>query len=435
MRKIIVVLSLSACINAEAREFQPIGFESISMGGAGVASAQGSMAGYYNPALLTKSTYTTELALSAGVGLREYNLANNLDRLDKADFTGSLERVAANAPTFLNPSPPPNTEADKNNLTTSQTILSGMSGGKNGLSLMPSAAFGMQVKRFGVGVYGTSDATATAVIDGNRLALSVQNGSNYYDYNPATDTYSTTTQVSYEASSLEYAVKNKLTYVRLNGLTLLEVPISYGLPLDMPTGKLGLGASLKYMKGTTYNARIGVDTGSGNIDDQLNNVEKADSALGVDLGVLFTPAAFNRLTLGVVGKNLNSPRFETVIAGENFKLAPQFRAGLDVALNTQLNLALDLDLTSNKTFVTDLDTRYLGGGFNFHPASWFSLRLGAMKNLDSSDEGTVMTGGLGFGLKWFQLDIAAQVSNKKGYYDGEEVPRYARANIALVSRW
>ena len=116
-------------------------------------------------------------------------------------------------------------------------------------------------------------------------------------------------------------------------------------------------------------------------------------------------------------------------------MEPQFRAGLDVALNSQLNLAFDLDLTSNKTFITDLDTRYLGGGFNFHPASWFSMRLGAMQNLDSNNEGTVLTGGLGFGLKWFQLDIAAQVANKKGYFDGEEVPRYARANIALVSRW
>ena len=430
MRKIMVVLSLSACFNAQAREFQPIGFESIGMGGAGVANAQGSMAGYYNPALLTKSTYATELALSAGVGVREYNLANNLDRLDKADFTGSLLRVANNAPIPLS-----NTQADRDALTTSQTILSGMSGGKNGLSLMPSAAWGMQVKRFGAGVYGTSDATATAVVDGNHLALSVKSGSNYYSYNPATDTYGTTTQAAYEASSLEYAINNNLTYVRLNGLTLLEVPISYGFPLDMPAGKLGLGTSLKYMKGTTYNARIKVDTGSGNIGDQLNNIEKTDSAVGIDAGVLFTPAAFNQLTLGLVGKNLNSPSFETVVAGENYKVAPQFRAGLDVALNPKLNLAVDLDLTSNKTFITDLDTRYLGGGFNFHPASWFSLRLGAMQNLDSSNEGTVLTGGLGFGLKWFQVDIAAQVSNKKGYFDGEEVPRYARANIALVSRW
>ena len=435
MRKIIVVLSLSVCINAEAREFQPIGFESIGMGGAGVASAQGSMAGYYNPALLTKSTYATELVLSAGAGVREYNLADNLDRLNKVDFTGSLVRVANNAPTILNPSPPPNSQADRNALTTSQTILSGMSGGKNGLSLMPSAAFGMQVKRFGAGIYGTSDATATAVVDGNHLALSVKNGSQYYNYNPATDIYSTTTQASYEASSLEYAVNNKLTYVRLNGLTLLEVPLSYGLPLDMPAGKLGIGASLKYMKSTTYNARIKVDTGSGNIDDQLNNIENTDSALGVDLGVLFTPADFNNLTLGLVGKNLNSPSFETVVAGETYKVAPQFRAGLDVALNPQLNLALDLDLTSNKTFITDLDTRYLGGGFNYRPASWFSLRMGAMQNLESSNEGVVLTGGLGFGFKWFQVDVATQVSNKKGYLDGEEVPRYARANIALVSRW
>ncbi|MDL1970450.1 MAG: hypothetical protein LWW94_05675 [Candidatus Desulfofervidaceae bacterium] len=42
-----------------------------------------------------------------------------------------------------------------------------------------------------------------------------------------------------------------------------------------------------------------------------------------------------------------------------------------------------------------------------------SLQQNELRNIAESDEGLIFTGGLGFGLKWFQLDIAAQVSTKK----------------------
>lgn len=429
MRKIMALLFLGFCASAQAREFQPIGFESMSMGGAGVASAKGSMAGYYNPALLSRSTYTTEVGLSVGAGVREHKLAENLDQLNQLQFTDAISRVAANAPVAgSNP-------VDKDRLATSQTILSGMAGGKNGLALMPSAALGIQVKRVGIGIYGTSDATATAVVDPDRLAFILQNGSNYYSYDPVGDMYAVSDATTYANTSLEYAVNNGRTYVKLSGLAVAELPVSYGHPFELGLGKLGVGASLKYMNAMTYNASIKVDTASGDIGDQLDGKEKSSTAMGVDAGLLFTPAAFEKLTVGLVGKNLNSPSFETAVSGESYKVEPQVRAGLDLALFSKLNLAVDMDLTSNKTFITGMDSQYLGGGLNFHPASWFSLRAGAMQNLASSDEGTVLTAGLGFGLKWVQVDVAAQMSTSKGYLDGQEVPRYARANVSLVSRW
>lgn len=430
MRKIIAFLFLGFCASAQAREFQPIGYESISMGGAGVASAKGSMAGYYNPALLARSTYAAEVGVSVGVAAREHNLANNIDQLSQADFSDAVSRVAGNALT-----PGSNTQADRDALTTSQAILSNMAGGQNGLALMPSAALGIQVKRVGVGIYGTSDATASAVVDPNHLALSIANAGSYYSYDPVTNTYAPILQSVYDASSLEYALNNGLTYVKLSGLAVAELPVSYGHPIDLAVGKLGLGASLKYMNAKTYNASIKIDTASGDIGDQLDGKDKSSTAMGVDAGVLFTPTAFERLTVGLVGKNINSPSFETVVSGENYKVEPQYRAGLNMMLLSSLDLALDMDLTSNKTFIGGIDAQYLGGGLNFHPASWFSLRAGAMKNLASSEEGTVVTAGLGFGLKWLQIDAAAQMSTSKGYFDGQEVPRYARANVSLVSRW
>ena len=48
---LVVVAAILLATPILAVEFQPIGFESASMGGAGVASARGSYAPYYNPAL------------------------------------------------------------------------------------------------------------------------------------------------------------------------------------------------------------------------------------------------------------------------------------------------------------------------------------------------------------------------------------------------
>ena len=367
--------------------------------------------------------------ISAGAGWREHNLAEKADALNKAGFTDALVRVAQNAPLGSN------TAADRQSLITSQRILASMVGGKNGLSMMTDAAVGAQVRQVGIGVYGTTDGTATAIVDPDHLAFSVQSVGGYYAYDPVTDSYSAISQPVYEASSLEYAVNTRLTYVKISGLKIVEIPISYAYPVQLGAGSLSVGGSLKFMSGTTHNARIKVDTASANIDDQLGGSAKDSNAVSIDAGLLFIPNRMPNLTLGLVGKNLTSPSFDTVVAGESYKVKPQFRGGVNLAVSSNFDIALDYDLSRNETFIRDLDTQYIGGGFNFRPASWFSVRLGAMKNLASSEEGTVLTGGLGFGLKWFQLMMAVQMSNKKGQLDGEDIPRYARANISLVSSW
>ncbi len=58
-----------------------------------------------------------------------------------------------------------------------------------------------------------------------------------------------------------------------------------------------------------------------------------------------------------------------------------------------------------------------------------------MRNIQESDDGTIYTAGLGFGLKWIQLDITGQASDKKAEYEGDEIPRYLRVQVALVSKW
>ena len=54
MRKYLSMVAILSFSGLNAGEFQSLGGNSMGMGGAGVASASGSLAGYYNPALLTQ---------------------------------------------------------------------------------------------------------------------------------------------------------------------------------------------------------------------------------------------------------------------------------------------------------------------------------------------------------------------------------------------
>lgn len=430
-RSAVVAALVSAGMSAQATEFQSIGFESISMGGAGVANARGALAAYYNPALLAQRRFDTEMAFGAGAGYREYNLADNIDTLSDLDLSGALDRIAANATPLGTGG---NSAADRNAIASAQGILRGMGGGRNGASVMPQAQFGVQAGEYALGVFLSGEVAATAAIDPSRLNLIVAGtgalAGRYFEYDPGSDTYFETTAANYQANSLEYAIDSGLTHMRVQGLLVYELPLSYGLKLS---DNLGVGASLKYLRGTTYNSRLQIDTATGDVDSQIEGGEKTSSDFGFDLGVLYSPLP--NLRLGLVGKNLNGPKFETAVPSENFKLSPMARAGANVSLGESFDVALDIDLTKNNTFLDDIESRYVGGGFNWHPASWFSLRLGAMSNLAHDNEGIVYTAGLGFGLKWFQFDLAAQQASKESTYNGESIPRYGRVSAAIVSRW
>ncbi|WP_456485519.1 conjugal transfer protein TraF [Hydrogenimonas sp.] len=430
--------SFGLCVAAaavQAMSFQPLGFQSMGMGGAGVASASGSMAAYYNPALLAAHDYMTEVTLSAGVGVADYNLAENIDKLNDNDLTGTIKRIANNAP--ADGSNTANGDAER--MAESLDILQKMSGETSGLVLTPGGAFGIQMKNFAIGVYMTSEGTAEPVIDPDHLQLIVKkniSGTDYYGkYDPATDSYKTSDETAYVNGSLDYALKNGLTYLSLKGLSVGEVPFSYGHAFDTSAGTIGIGGSLKYMYGLTYDTHVSIDTSSGDLDDSFKDKDKSTSSFGVDLGAFYTPSALPELRIGIVGKNLNTPEFDTV-TGDTYKIDPMARMGIYYAgLDHWLDIALDVDLTSNETFLDDIDSQYIGGGVNVHPVDWFSFRLGAMQNMADSTLGTIVTAGLGLGIKQFQLDISAMMSTKSGYYDGDEIPRYARVNLALVSRW
>jgi len=436
MKKLIYLGLLTSSVLA--LEFQPLGYESIGMGGAGVANASGSVASYYNPALLAKRRYTVEISVGAGIGIREINLVDHIDKLaNDYDLTDTIDTISHNAPKSHS-----NTQETIDNINGALNEIYALSVG-NGLSIMPTAEVGFQIGNFGLAVYGLGEASARAVIDRQHLYLifkaDEKDGGGYYYYypgkdknDPNSDIYGATDYDSYKKYSLEYALDNNLTYIDLNGLAIAEVPVSYATKFDMNGFDLSVGASIKYIEGVTYKSIVSLGTDSNDLEDELDGGDKESSNYGLDLGILISNDNFN---LGLVGKYLNSPKFKTIDGYPDEEIKPMIRGGVNFSFGDMVDFAMDIDLTTNKTGIKGYDSQYIGGGINFRPASWFSLRMGAMRNMVADEEGTILTAGLGFGLKWIQFDIAAQASTETGTYDGNEIPRYMKVNAALISRW
>ena len=427
MKKTISIIATLAISTLSAGEFHSLGHYSTSMGGVGVASAKGSMAGYFNPALLTQSKTKVEVALGIGAAIRENNIGEQLNTLEELELTDTLDRIANNIGGA-------NTQADRDNIKEAKKVLESI-GTNNGVAIMPTAYLSTQINDYAVGIYGTGDISASAHIDRSRLELSIKgDDGRFYEYSPDTDTYSEITETRYNESSLESAIgENGTTYVSVKGLALLEVPVSYAKAFDLDQGELSVGGSLKFIKGSTFVKRMDIDSEE-DTDENLDDNKKDSSNIGLDLGVLFKPSKVKNLSVGLVARNINSPKFDTFDGG-SIKAEMQLRTGLLYDYNEQLELAMDLDLMSNKTFIPGYKSQQLGMGINYKPASWASLRAGLMQNLANSNEGLVYSAGFGIGVQQLSLDVAAQMASKSGSYDGEDVPKFAKVNVALVSRW
>lgn len=435
-----VVVALGAVSSLSGVEFKPVGFKAVGMGGAGVASTRGSLAGYYNPALLRFSDSSTEVSLGVGVRLREANLVDNADRLSKLDISQTLTNIGDKALVVGGAS-----NTDRNNLIEAQGILKKI-GSDNALQISATPVIATQITDgFAIGIYGNGDVGMELNLDTKYLEIILKEGASYYKYDPITNNYSASNEADYNSSSLEYGINNNKHSLSVNAYVLSEVPISYAKTFDTRGGAWSVGGSLKPMSMLSYSKteKLGVSTDKA--DDNSDDAQyetKYKSTFGLDLGVAYRPND-SQVTLGLVGKNLNSPKFKVDTTPSNnpqkdYKIEPLVRAGFSLPVwNNNLEFAFDADLTENETLITGEKSQLVGGGVEYHPSSWFSLRLGAMKDLASKkfDDGFVTTAGLGFGLKWLQFDVSAAMSSKSGQYDGEDIPRYAAVNFSLVSKW
>lgn len=460
---------------AAAIEFQPIG--TLGLGGAGVARPPAGTAPYWNPGALAfeaEEAYAARLGVGAGVTAHE-DLIDDLDRLSRLDV-GALENLTG---------APASDRALAADAVQLIALVRRIERDHGAISARATALFGHRISRVGIGVYGTTEAAILPSIDSTNILpelggapVDAADVSALGTATSSTAFFSASQRAAIEAALAGAGVANPTEVVntfdaelaasneagvttseatdalvafaaalgsggpldanasslRNRGIGLLEVPLAYGHPLSLgPFGTLGVGASVKLMRGRVYVSEVGIfGVDAEDALDELRDRYQDSTTWGVDAGVLWRTGPV--LSLGLVGKNLNSPSFRAP-QGPDVEAKPQVRAGLALGSSGFLTVVVDLDLTANETALEGWKSRILGGGLEVRPFDWLALRGGAYKNLAESSASGVVTGGLGIGVPWFMLDVNAAASVGQTKYDGEKYPEEMRLEASLTVRF
>ena len=490
MKKMLAVVSLvlSMPLVAEGVEFQTPG--SVGIGGAGVARNNGALTSYWNPAGAAFSKSTLAVNAGAGAGIQASNgLTENIDLLSKIDFNNVTDFNTTSAGA-----------KEVGDVVKTLSILNDINTRQGNIAINVIAPVSFSIKNISFGIYGGMEGyvqpvadminilpntNTTSTLTVAQLATAAGTGNTASGYFSATQLAELTAAITVadgavNATQLANAIDTQLkesgidpatalttitdktlpiltgtgtntldlntTSVMTKAFQYIEIPVSYGRPFDIgKKGKLGLGITGKIIKGTVYQNEVLLVNRPDNVDakDIINDItenQKSSSAIGIDIGALYKYE--NWLNIGLVAKNINSPKFEgpmytdtvtaTSVQGSAVELKPQIRTGVAIEPVGWMTLAADLDLSENDTVApgsvvgSSIKSRNFGGGFEVKPASWLKVRGGAYKNLAQSN-GSVLTAG----FKLFLLDVDGAMATNTFTIDGNEVPREVKVNASM----
>jgi F plasmid transfer operon protein TraF len=236
-------------------------------------------------------------------------------------------------------------------------------------------------------------------------------------------------------------IDQNTTTVLLRGILIAEVPLAYGYKFDLGRfGKVGIGGAAKVMQGTVYSSDVRVmelkDSKDATTKVKDNHAESTQ--FGLDLGALWRledVTYVGPINVGLALKNLNSPTFDGPVGYDKVKVEPQARLGVALDPLSWLSLAVDMDLTKNKTVIPGRDSQLIGGGFEAHfdqlYVLWLALRAGAYKNIGATDSKPVITLGFSLGPRWLRLDVNGAVATEKGKFEDKSVPLEAKVEFGL----
>ena len=403
---LVVALAVIAAAPAGALEWTALGPRAMGMGGAGVAAVQGPLASYWNPAALGRETENAYgLQIPAGA---------------HAALTGTVYEGAKNLKNLM--------DTCKGGTCTQAQIddaLNKLNDPNNGLRIDGGAGADFKIGQVALFANGFLDMGAVPTVDlVNKAPADI-------------------------AGTSATPNQSKLT---VRGARLLEFGAGWGHELPFAPGVF-VGGNLKLMQAQVGYADYLVlqhNNDQSNIVSKLKDGAKKSANFGIDLGALWDvqstfEGAWWRPRIGLVGRNLNNPKFSQADAAAaagvtgRYAVNPQVRLGGAISPLNWWHFVSDVDLTENRTTIDSIKSRQLGVGteVDVFNRTWVNipLRFGVARNMANTEAGTMLTGGAGLNFLHFILDASAQVSPKtiqtQSQGKTKKMPREFAAGVQL----
>ena len=226
------------------------------------------------------------------------------------------------------------------------------------------------------------------------------------------------------------AYTNNTSNLTVAGASFMEVVAGYAWNKDKWIPGLSVGGNLKLVNGRTVVTTFRFLSESDTKDAFKMEDMKSSWKPSMDLGFLWDvnkryPKFPLRPKIGLVMRNINSPSFDTS-SGADYDLDRQVRLGFALNPAKFWTLAMDVDLTKNKTPVSGFDSRQLcmGTEINIVNRKAFNipLRAGIMSNLAEKDSKLAYTLGTGLNLLFMHFDVSGVVSSERTELEGEKIP-------------
>lgn len=227
-------------------------------------------------------------------------------------------------------------------------------------------------------------------------------------------------------------LEDNTTSVLLEGFGLAEVPFSYGYAFN---DNFAVGGNLKLMLGRVYGTEVLVfNKDSEEILKDSDESYKETTTYGVDLGASYRIKNFQ---FGLVGRNLNSPKFDgPTVNNRQFnsvRIDPSATVGAAFIPYEGFTLETDYDLTQNENILPGYDTQNFAIGAEWLLLRFLALRAGTYKNMAENDIGWVYTAGLGINMVGVRFDVGGAYSADTCRFSGKDFPSesYVVAKFSL----